>query len=258
MPETVKLPGVGPVKKTWVYVGGALIVGIVGYAYFSRATGGGGGEDLEPSPGVIPEDYGEFAEDRYPPPTSVGSGSVDDFGAGSIINTNTEWFAAALSGLADAGYEPLNVAATLGKFLSRQGLSADEKVVIQAAKGMVGEPPQGGPWPIIDQLPPPPTTTPPPAGTPTKLAAPVLRYSAGSAANTNYMLAWTRVDGAAYYILKRELGPGSPTSIGVIGLSRRTPPLKRRYTYQYRVRAISATPGKASSDWSSPVRFKVP
>lgn len=256
MAETVKLPAIGPVKKQYVYIGGALIVGIVGYAWWTRAGTGGGGEVLEPEPGVIPEDYPAVGD--LPGTVQVGTGAVDDFGAGSIINTNTEWFAAALSGLADAGYEPLNVAATLGKFLSRQGLSADEKVVIQAAKGMVGEPPQGGPWPIIDQLPPPPTTTPPPAGTPTKLAAPVLRASAGDPRNTNYALAWTKITGAAYYILKRELGPGSPTSVGVIGTSRRTPPLKRRYTYQYRVRAISATPGKASSDWSAPVRFKVP
>ncbi len=34
---TVKVPGIGQVEKKYVYIGGALVAGIVGYAYWSRA-----------------------------------------------------------------------------------------------------------------------------------------------------------------------------------------------------------------------------
>jgi hypothetical protein len=168
MADTVKLPAIGPVKKQWVYAGGALVAGIVAYAWWSRGTRG---EEIPVPAQPIPEDYaGEFlTEGREAPPTIVGGGSFDDTGAGSIINTNTEWFTAAVAALTESGYDTITAVNTLGKFLSRRPLSASERQLVQAAKGFVGEPPLGGPWPIIDELPPPATTPPPSSGGGTKL-----------------------------------------------------------------------------------------
>lgn len=245
MADTVKLPAIGPVDKKWVYIGGAAIVGFVGYAWWTRARSS-------------PAEAADFTEEdipqgREPPPTVVGSEDFTSDEANAIINTNAEWYTAAVDYLSSTGgYDFMFVTIALGKFLARRELTEAEANLVQAAKGAVGEPPQGGPWPIIRG------TAPGPSTPNNKLATPSLRYSAGSLANTNYALAWTKVTGAAYYIVKRTAGPGAPTSLAVIGTTRRTPALHPGSSYAYRVQAFSVTPGVASSDWSNEVRFTVP
>lgn len=250
MADTVKVPAIGPVKKQWLIAGGGLVVGIVGWAYWQRSRP----SQAELNAAADPATAGDaIPEDRIPPPTVVGSQDFDTQGASAIINTNTEWYTAAVEYLSgQGGYDFIFVTTTLGKFLARRELTQSEANLVQAAKGVVGEPPQGGPWPIILAQPATGSTST------NKLKAPALRYSAGSLANTLYALYWTRVTGAAYYIVQRTSGPGAPTSIAVIGTKRVTPPLKRGSTYSYRVKAVSRTPGVASSDWSNTVKFTVP
>lgn len=141
MADKVKLPVIGPTNKVWVYAGGALIAGFVGYAWWTRARPGEGVEELEEE--AIPQE-------RTPPPTVVGSEDFDDENVRAIINTNPEWYVAAVEYLSTTGgYDFTTVTLTLGKFLARRQLTEAEANIVQAAKGAVGEPPQGGPWPII-------------------------------------------------------------------------------------------------------------
>jgi hypothetical protein len=154
--------------------------------------------------------------------------------------------------LANAGFDLTYAASTIGKYLSGQALTAAEKILVQTGLAMMGNPPAGA-LPVISA--PEPTTTP---TTTTALTAPTLRASPGDPSNTNYALAWNKIPGAAYYILQRSSGPGSPTSIALIGTYRRTPALKRGATYGYRVKAISVNPAKKSSGWSNTVHFTVP
>lgn len=244
MADSIKLPVIGPVNEKWVYVGGALVVGIVGYAWWTR-----GGKSA-PSPA---EDADFLAEDiaqgREPPPTVVGSESFDTSGASAIIDNNAEWYTAAVDYLSvTGGYDFTFTTLALGKFLARRTLTEQEANLVQAAKGAVGEPPQGGPWPIIRAGGP---------GTASgKLATPALRADAGSLAATNYLLRWTKIPGAAYYVVKRTTG-GPVTSLPVVGTTYRTHALQRGRSYGYRVQAFSVTPGLASSDWSNEVRFTV-
>lgn len=245
MADTIKLPVIGPTKKGWVYAGGALIAGIVGYAYWARLRSEPATDEL------LPED---IPQGREPPATVVGTQNFTDEATAAIINTNAEWYTAAVDYLVSTGgFDFTFTTITLGKFLARRELTDQESNLVQAAKGAVGEPPQGGPWPIIRAGAAGPSTP-----TSTKLARPALTYWQGKTNNTNYGLAWNKIPGAAYYLLQRRSGPGSPTSIAVIGLSRRTPPLKRGASYVYRVRAQSVTPGVSSSDWSNEVHFQVP
>lgn len=247
MANTVKLPVIGPTDQRWVMVGGALIAGIVGYAWWSRSKAlpgdVGTGE-------ILPEDV---PQDRLPPSTIVGEQNFDDENVRAIINTNPEWYTSAVDYLVSTGgYDFTFTSITLGKFLSRRTLTEQEANLVQAAKGAIGEPPQGGPWPII-------RGTGEGASTSTnKLTTPSLRVNAGDPRNTNYGLGWNKVSGAAYYIVRRTVGPGSPTSVAVIGTSRRTPGLKAGSTYGYQVKAVSVTPGMQSSSWSTEVRFTVP
>ena len=247
MADTVKLPVIGPTDKRWIMAGGALILGIVGYAYWqrSRALPGdvGTGE-------ILPEDV---PQDRLPPSTIVGEQNFDDENLRAIINTNPEWYTAAIDYLVSTGgFDFTFSSITLGKFLARRELTEQEANLVQAAKGAVGEPPQGGPWPIIRGTAPGPTTSS------NKLTTPSLRVNAGDPRNTNYGLGWNKVTGAAYYLVRRTVGPGAPTSVAVIGTSRRTPGLQRGATYGYQVKAVSVTPGVSSSSWSTEVRFTVP
>jgi hypothetical protein len=155
MADTVKIPVVGPVKTQWVWIGGALVLGIVGYAYWTRSR-------ATAPPAPLTEE--EIPQDREPPPTIVGSQDFDFQGASAIINTNSEWTIAATQYLTDVGWDGILILTTLGKFLARRPLTEAEANLVQAAKGAVGEPPQGGPWPIIRATAPGPST-PPAAGT---------------------------------------------------------------------------------------------
>jgi hypothetical protein len=146
----VKLPVIGPVKRQWVMVGAALIVGIAGYAWWTRTR------SAIPSDETLPED---IPQDRLPPPTIVGSEDFDTGEVRAIINTNPEWYTAAIDYLVTTGgYDFAFTSITLGKFLARRTLTEAEANLVQAAKGAVGEPPQGGPWPILRTTAPTPTT----------------------------------------------------------------------------------------------------
>jgi hypothetical protein len=151
MAETVKLPVIGPTKKNYVMIAGAVIVGFVGYAYWNRSRSAAPLTDEQ-----IAED---IPQDREPPATVVGSQEFDDANVRAIINTNTEWYTAAVDYLSSTGgYDFTFTTITLGKFLARRQLTDAESNLVQAAKGAVGEPPQGGPWPIIRATAPGPTT----------------------------------------------------------------------------------------------------
>lgn len=256
MPEQVNVPAVGKVDRKWVFAGLAAAAGIAVYAYWRRA-----GADQGPAPGsdeqldaagYVPSDW---SPDAYVGADAPGGATYDPTTTDTTPLTNAEWTQRVVDMLESVGIDRTKAATTIGKFLSGQPLDASEKLIVQTAIALLGNPPAGA-LPIIS-APGTPTTTPP--STATKLAKPALRYSVGDPRNTNYALAWTRIPGAAYYLLQRSAGPGAPTSLGVIGTSRRTPPLKRGSRYSYRVRAIAVPgTGKASSDWSNTVSFTVP
>jgi hypothetical protein len=146
----VNLPVIGRINRNWVIAGGALIVGIVGYAYWNR------NRSVPISDEMAEQD---IPQDREPPPTVVGAQEYDTGEVRAIINTNPEWYTAAVDYLSSqGGYDFAFVTITLGKFLARRQLTEAEANLIQAAKGAVGEPPQGGPWPIIRATAVTPTT----------------------------------------------------------------------------------------------------
>lgn len=256
MPEQVNVPAVGKVDRKWVFAGLAAAAGIAVYAYWRRAgqaqgPAPGSEEQLDEA-GYIPSDW---SPDAYIGATAPGGETYDPTIADTTPLTNAEWTQRVVDMLENVGIDRTKAAQTIGKYLSGQPLDASEKLIIQTAIALLGNPPAGA-LPIISAPSTPTTTTPSPA---TKLAKPTIRYWAGLRTNTIYGLAWTRSPGAMYYVVQRSAGPGAPTSVGVFGLSRLTPPLKRGATYSYRVRAIAVPgTGKTSSDWSNTVRFTVP
>lgn len=246
MPDSVQVPGAGKVNKTWLWAGAAAVAGIVVFAYMRRSN-----EPIAAGEGeVAPGD--QWSPDAYTG-AGIGAPGGETYDPNDVSTrfmapvTNAEWTQRVVDALAGMGYDITFAASTVGKYLSGQALNAAEKIVMQAGIAVMGSPPAGA-LPIISG--PEPTT-----GSTDKLARPTLRSSPGDPRNTNYALAWNRVAGAAFYLLERT-APNRATVL-VIGTTRRTPPLKKGQRYSYHVKAISRTPGKASSDWSNTVSFTV-
>src|SRR6266496_664191 len=139
MPDTLKVPVLGPTKKGYVWAGAALVLGIVGYAWYSR----GKSTETAPTdatagiPDTVPTDLGPADLSTV----STGGG-VSDTGL-TFITTNAEWTADAVSKMVDLGYDSVTVSSALGKFLASQQVTQDEANLINTAIALSGHPPVG-------------------------------------------------------------------------------------------------------------------
>lgn len=163
---TVTLPGVGTVDRKYVYAGGALVAGIVGYAWFKHSTTQSADLGATADSTADATDTGVTEAGDYVDPTfggvssmPVSSSQVDN----TIIDTNGEWTAAAVEAMSNLGYDGIATSTALGKYLARKGLSASEADYVTTARGLVGDPPVGGPYSVIYN--PGGTTTTTPATT---------------------------------------------------------------------------------------------
>lgn len=143
MTAEMDVPGIGNVQQKWVYAGGAIVLGIGGYAWWKRR----GAASSAPTVALNPNDVVP-ATSFTPAPTGNATQNVDST-AGSPPATNAQWTQQAVTMLANYGFDPIVASAALGKFLTRTGLSASEQEVVQRAVGLLGYPPQGGPWSIL-------------------------------------------------------------------------------------------------------------
>jgi hypothetical protein len=151
----VKVPGVGNVDRKWVFAGLAASAGIVVYAYWRRSQ----------APAESPVEGDQYATgDEYTPDAYIGATSPggetydpNDIET-NIPTTNAEWSQRVIDALESVGYDRMKAATTVGKYLGGQPLDATEKLIMQVALAMLGNPPAGA-LPIISA---PAGTTPPP------------------------------------------------------------------------------------------------
>jgi hypothetical protein len=186
MPQTVKIAG-KQLPKTYLYVGGAAVVGIVGYAWW---TGGGGGTA---EPEVLPA-TDEFGDERITPNT------VDTFDVAvdnrTGVKTNGEWKQAADAYLSGIGYDSTVVSTALGRYLARQRLNKVDIEIARQAVASFGEPPEGRPWYLLEEE---------STGAAVGLVAPTnLRVT--SKTPTSVAITWNPVAGASGYEVKRDGG----------------------------------------------------
>jgi hypothetical protein len=195
---TTTLPGVGKVKTGYVLIGGALVAGIAGYAWWKH-------QQAAADPTVDSADGGLYADTRtgselptdgYTNPAPNADGvSGTDIGGDSVFhapNTDQEWAQQAIERL--SWYEPSYVSAITGKYLARQPLTATEADVIREAWAQIGHPPSNQ---LIITASTGTGTTTPPATTPTMKAPTGLR--ATKVSSTAVDLDWTPVSGAKGY-----------------------------------------------------------
>src|SRR5215216_414316 len=108
---TMKIPGIGPVEKKWVYVGGAAVAGIVGYAYWNKTRAEN--SEVEISDYTTEPDYAmDSGVDSYVNPGGSQAPVNEDNLAAPT--TNAEWSQQAKDILIDLGFEPLAVGVAIG------------------------------------------------------------------------------------------------------------------------------------------------
>jgi hypothetical protein len=180
MGDTISLPIAGEVKKTWVYVGGAVVAGVVGYAWYAHR------QNTAAAAGTAPEDLVDYgggvqtaAAGTTTPGLANGNTSTDTTDPSTLPpTTNAAWFNRVVDYMGGIGYDPTVVASALGKYLAREGLTPAEADLVRVAVGALGTPPVGE-FRIIPigtpstPIPPAPTPTPVPTPTPKPAPAPV-------------------------------------------------------------------------------------
>jgi chitodextrinase len=227
----VKVPGLGKTKKWVIYGVGGAAAAYVGYRWYTANRSGTSTADtgLYTTP-----DQTEMGSSATGGPLNIGgntSSTVTDGTTPESIDTNAEWTQKAVELLSNAGYDPATVAAALGEFLARRALDKTEATIARAALGMVGQPPEGRPWTVIEEA---------STGTGT-LRAPTGLAVKGTTDST-ISLGWGSVSGAGSY----KVYENGSVKLTVSGTSATVTGLKESTTYKFAVAAVS-TLGKTGS-----------
>ncbi len=203
--------------KSYLYVGGAAVGGIVAYSLWTQRSA----PTIDEGVAEVPVD--EFGDERITPNTiDTYDVSVDNR---TGIKTNTEWTQFVTSYLEGKGYDGMVASAAVGRFLARKPLNSIDVSLVQQAWGAGGEPPEGRPWTII-----PESASPAAVG----LAAPTgLRIVSQTA--TSVTLGWSAVTGASGYEVKRD-GGGTAKHTGT---SHTSSGLHPGGPYVFRVKALN-------------------
>lgn len=187
---TVQVPAIGRVKRQYVVAGAALVAGIAVYAYWQRAQ----------APVDYPayDDTDVMTDGVTDTAGGVAGGSANSGGAATDSSTSpdsdAEWARQAREVLAGA-FDDAALATALGKYITRQGLSAVEQNMVRAAIGSLGYPP-GGAYEIKSDTSGSPSTFQEPTG-----------LRAVKVASTQVDLSWNKVPGASgYRIYRADLG----------------------------------------------------
>lgn len=210
MSGEVKIPGIGPVKKGYAYAGVALVMGIVGYAYYRRKNHPAAAADTPAattpdsstptSPYTQPSDgsgyspypaqqpYSPYGYDIYGNPLPAPTGLY----GGGAYTTNSAWAEAAEAALENTGLTLATAATAVTRVLGGLSVTSTQQGYFLQAVGTLGQPPQGYPKPIhvVD-----PTTGGDHTGTPHKPSG----LHAAHVDRTSIRLDWSAVTGATGY-----------------------------------------------------------
>lgn len=199
MADTVDVPAVGKIDKKYVMIGGALVVGIVGYAWWTRSR----------TPAVPQWDVDSVGESSYRAPAGGSSNYTGEAPAG--ITTNQQWSNEALSWFQANGYDSVTGAMAIARYLAKKPLNTKEQDFMQVVTAQIGQPPTGGPWQIIPDT----TATAPTTGVLPNLTRP--GYGQMPNAPWRYTFAregetWYKIAERVYDWPKNGL-PGDPQAI---------------------------------------------
>lgn len=149
---SVKVPGVGPVKRDYVIVVGLGAVAAVGYTYLRRPKPGSDLplDPIDPGAGLI-ENTPQYASTGDPGLYGADTGPGQDYVPGRFI-LNSQWQQYVVDYLTQNGTERLTADTAVGKYLDHQRLTTTEQNLIRIALGAAGNPPQGT-YTILSEIP---------------------------------------------------------------------------------------------------------
>jgi hypothetical protein len=139
----VTVPGIGGVKKEYVFAGGALVVGIVGWSYWNRSRQAASAAAAA-GPTDAPLSTGSTTD--YPAGTQEVTGNTQYAGTTSNPNqltTNDQWANAAVLQLQNEGWDAVTVREAIGKYLDHEALNTSEQNIVRSAISAAGTPPVG-------------------------------------------------------------------------------------------------------------------
>lgn len=235
MASTIKLPGIGPVKTTYVYVGGALVAGFVAFSYY-RAS------QAPATDGVIDETSSELQFGDAMTTDFAPDGSGFGFGVPTPTNptsfdpnldrdpvTDNEWVDRVVEYLDGVGVDKGTASLAVARYRLKDCLSPTQMDIVRQGVGRYGPPPQS-PNLAMHSCPAGPTTPPPATGT--KPGKPSGIRSLGVGRNS-VRFGWNPVPGATGYNVfsvgsggKQKIGTTATNSFTRSGLRAKT-----RYTF---------------------------
>lgn len=246
---TVKLPGIGPVKKVYVYVGVGAVGVLAAYLMWRRNNAA---EEVEYGEAELGEGLTTGAgSDVYSGATAGGTDSEQE--GEDIPTTNTEWTQRVIEYF--SWLEPGYVANTLGKYLAKQGLTSEEADLVRQAWAVLGKPPEGPSTFTLSSGTNTPGTTPDPS-IPSGLKV-------TSVTQSSIALDWSdATDATGYQVLRNGSVVGSPSGSAYTdtGLSSNT-------SYSYTVKstngskvssASTAVTGKTATATTNPSKPTTP
>lgn len=227
---TIKVPGIGPTKRAYVYGTGAVVGGYVAWRWWQAGQERAADAEAAPPPesaGTIGADVGSGEGGYYGTPP-IGS----DTTVGQPITSNADWFQRAVDYLEGTGKDRAAAADALGLYLDHRALTADQQNLVRVALGAVGTPPTGGPYTLITASAPAPSSVTAPKHL-RLWAAP-----GGGVSATTVPIEWDSVPSAAGYRIYRDLGENIGDSLDTKFYVKGLQPGK---SYTFTVRAYNAT-----------------
>lgn len=237
--DTITVPGgVGPVKREYVMVGGAVAAGAAFMLWHRRGAAAAAVPDPSAAAGDMAAGVDAYAN---PAPATVGGNTTIDPET-MPPTSNAAWAERAVGKLSEVGWDAQLVTAALGRYLNRQPLAnVAEREIVQSATAMVGPPPVGE-FSIITEAPAPVGGTTPAAPAAAITTAPA-GLKASSVGRTSVHLSYHSVGGATSYQITQT--PGS--AISTTSISHNIGGLKPKTRYSFTVAAVGpGGPGPAS------------
>jgi len=259
MPDTIKVPGIGPLEKKYAYIGIAGVAGFVGYAYWRNRqsapvedTGEGVDTTALDDANAAASDWGYAYGDSGDGGYAYGGGSPIyqspingnyPTPTGGAPSSDPQWAQEAVEWLENVGVERQAASHAISTFLADLCLTGSEADYVRQAKAGLGDPPQTHHNIQIC------TTTPPPStGTNAALSAPQGLHVT-STSKTSVNLAWFADAENPPYIRVYRRGvstnikqiPGNSTTVTITGLKANT-------KYYFHLRASDGTKYGPSSN----------
>lgn len=208
MADTVKIPGVGSVPRSYAVIGGLVVVGIAGVAWVWHLRNRGAEDEAAVDETTVDYTqggdyvygdnlaYADYAYDggAYPYP----SYTTPSYGVPQTVQnpdpiTNPEWTARAIEHLEMVGVESQAASLAVSRYLLKECLTATQADIVRQAIGRLGPPPQGSFSIIVCPSTPPPPQQPS-GGSPTttapKVAGKVTGLRAVQVGRTSILVDW--------------------------------------------------------------------